>query len=162
MKHPKPSTLDDVFPFEYKGGGYFRRKGIPKGVTAEILHGQQAIEYLYSELTKHGVSEPNVDSSHGEHQTVKNTSNKLRAEGSSPAHCSPPIQHTATPFEDNGSYRGWSCDCGYTASSGDYARDEAEIVAHIRNETGFAWPTRLPVNEKDQAQPDNQNQPSKT
>ena len=51
--------LDDVFPFEYQGGGYFRRKGIPKGVTAEILHGQQAIEYLYNELTKDSATEPN-------------------------------------------------------------------------------------------------------
>ena len=36
----------DIFPFEYVGGGYFRRKGVPKGTPAEILHGEQAIAYL--------------------------------------------------------------------------------------------------------------------
>ena len=42
--------LSDLFPFEYKGAGYFRLKGIPVGVDAEILHGMQAIEYLYSKI----------------------------------------------------------------------------------------------------------------
>jgi hypothetical protein len=32
------------FPYEYSGGGYFRRTGVSKGVTAPILHGMQAIE----------------------------------------------------------------------------------------------------------------------
>lgn len=26
-----PLPLSDIFPFDYKGGGYFRRRGIPKG-----------------------------------------------------------------------------------------------------------------------------------
>lgn len=34
------------FPFEYIGGGYFRKIGVPKGKVAETLHGMQAIEYL--------------------------------------------------------------------------------------------------------------------
>lgn len=32
------------FPFEYVGGGYFRRKGVPKGEVADMLHGQQVVE----------------------------------------------------------------------------------------------------------------------
>lgn len=44
-------TLEQAFPFEYVGGGYFRKKGIPKGTKAPILHGQQAIEFLYEALT---------------------------------------------------------------------------------------------------------------
>lgn len=44
--------LSEVFPFEYQGGGYFRRKGVPKGEVADTLHGQQAIEYIYNEMIK--------------------------------------------------------------------------------------------------------------
>lgn len=44
--------LRELFPFEYMGGGYFRKRGVPKGVNAEILHGKEAIEYLYKALTK--------------------------------------------------------------------------------------------------------------
>ncbi len=40
------------FPFEYYGGGYFRQKGIPEKVKAEILHGQQAIDYLEPQFNK--------------------------------------------------------------------------------------------------------------
>jgi hypothetical protein len=36
----------DIFPFVYVGGGYFRRKGVPKDTPAEILHGQEAIDYV--------------------------------------------------------------------------------------------------------------------
>ena len=39
-------TLKRVFPFEYVGGGYFRKKGVPKGKSAEILHGMDAIEFV--------------------------------------------------------------------------------------------------------------------
>jgi len=28
--------LADLFPFEYTGGGYFRRRGVPKGESADI------------------------------------------------------------------------------------------------------------------------------
>ena len=44
------ATLDELFPFEYSGGGYFRRKGVPKGDVADILHGMQAVEYLYAAM----------------------------------------------------------------------------------------------------------------
>jgi hypothetical protein len=43
----EPNELDKLFPFEYQGGGYFRRKGTTKEQNAEILHGQEAIKYLY-------------------------------------------------------------------------------------------------------------------
>jgi hypothetical protein len=36
----------DLFPFVYVGGGYFRRAGVPRGDVAEMLHGQQVVEYL--------------------------------------------------------------------------------------------------------------------
>jgi len=45
-------SLKDLFPFEYKGGGYFRKKGVAKGVTAEILHGDEAVKRLYNEMVK--------------------------------------------------------------------------------------------------------------
>lgn len=42
--------LDILFPFDYLTGGYFRRKGVKKGVNADILHGIEAIEYLYAKV----------------------------------------------------------------------------------------------------------------
>jgi len=42
--------MQDPFPFEYMGGGYFRRKGVPKGQPAEMLHGMEVVEYLYAQL----------------------------------------------------------------------------------------------------------------
>ena len=40
----------ELFPFDYVGGGYFKKKNVPKGKRAEILHGMQAIEYIYTEV----------------------------------------------------------------------------------------------------------------
>lgn len=42
---------DDVFPFEYVGGGHFRRAGVPKGEPAETLHGEQVAEFVRAALT---------------------------------------------------------------------------------------------------------------
>ncbi len=42
MTHPK----EDTFPFDYIGGGYFRRRGVAKGTSAEVLHGREAIQWL--------------------------------------------------------------------------------------------------------------------
>jgi hypothetical protein len=42
--------LEKLFPFEYIGGGYFRLNTVPAGEVAPILHGEQAIEYLFSKL----------------------------------------------------------------------------------------------------------------
>jgi hypothetical protein len=44
--------MSKEFPYEYVGGGYFRRKGVPKGEPAETLHGAQAVEYAYSEIER--------------------------------------------------------------------------------------------------------------
>lgn len=33
----------DDFPFEYVGGGYWRKSGAPAGEPAEILHGGKAL-----------------------------------------------------------------------------------------------------------------------
>lgn len=43
--------LGNIFPFEYAGGGYFRRRGAPTGQPAEILHGMQAIQFVYDAMT---------------------------------------------------------------------------------------------------------------
>jgi hypothetical protein len=46
-------NIDELFPFEYKGGGYFRRKGVPEGQSAEILHGEEAIKFLIKQIKDH-------------------------------------------------------------------------------------------------------------
>ena len=45
-------TLDQLFNYEYVGGGYFREKGVKKGDTAKILHGKQAVEHLHKLMTE--------------------------------------------------------------------------------------------------------------
>jgi len=42
--------LEELFPFDYEGGGYFRQKGVAKYVKAEVLHGMEAIKYLYERI----------------------------------------------------------------------------------------------------------------
>lgn len=42
--------LNEIFPFEYKGGGYFRLKGVPKEKKAPILHGEEAIIFFHEKL----------------------------------------------------------------------------------------------------------------
>ncbi len=41
---------DDIFPFEYISTGYFRRKGVPVGEKAEMLHGMQVVDYLLEKV----------------------------------------------------------------------------------------------------------------
>lgn len=45
------------FPFEYQGGGYFRRKGVPKGEKAEMLHGEQVVDYIFNALRSPALAE---------------------------------------------------------------------------------------------------------
>lgn len=54
--------LAELFPFDYAGGGYFRQKGIPVGTNAEILHGMQAIEYIYEQMKKGKSNENSIES----------------------------------------------------------------------------------------------------
>ena len=42
--------MKDIFPFDYQGGGYFRRKGVPVGSPAPILHGNEAVRYVINAL----------------------------------------------------------------------------------------------------------------
>jgi hypothetical protein len=50
--------LEDVFPYEYMGGGYFRKKGFAKGnpktgekgEKAPCLHGDEAIRFLFAAI----------------------------------------------------------------------------------------------------------------
>lgn len=43
---PPPKLLGELFPYYYMGTGYFRRKGVPAGQPAPILHGHQALEFV--------------------------------------------------------------------------------------------------------------------
>ncbi len=62
--------LDELFPFTYVGTGYFRLNGVPAGSNATdfaeeklelhgvgdgvgILHGRQAVEFLFAKMIKH-------------------------------------------------------------------------------------------------------------
>lgn len=44
--------LRKLFPYDYAGGGYFRERGIPVGVSAGILHGMEAIKYVVEQMEK--------------------------------------------------------------------------------------------------------------
>jgi preprotein translocase subunit SecB len=44
--------LKDMFQYEYKGGGYFRLKGVPKNKVAPILHGEEAVKFVYDKIVK--------------------------------------------------------------------------------------------------------------
>lgn len=48
--------FEELFPFNYAGGGYFRKKGVKVGDKAPILHGMDAIKYLYERLEEHELS----------------------------------------------------------------------------------------------------------
>jgi hypothetical protein len=54
----KLPPLKDLFPFTYKGGGYFRNDSVPEGKKADILHGDQAIQYLYEAIGRLTNEEP--------------------------------------------------------------------------------------------------------
>lgn len=43
-------SLEDVFPFTYVGVGMFRKKGFPEGEVAPILHGMEAIKFLFNAM----------------------------------------------------------------------------------------------------------------
>jgi hypothetical protein len=49
MKADLPK-LKELFNFDYQGGGYFRKKGVPKNIPAPIIHGEEAIKYLYNQF----------------------------------------------------------------------------------------------------------------
>lgn len=49
-------NLKKVFPYKYVGGGYFRKIGVPKGKSAEILHGEKAITHLYKNTMQNGIT----------------------------------------------------------------------------------------------------------
>jgi len=44
--------MKDIFPFDYQGGGYFRRKGVPVGSPPPILHGNEASSKEYRDSWK--------------------------------------------------------------------------------------------------------------
>jgi hypothetical protein len=49
--------LDVLFPFEYVGGGYFRKRGVKTGQSAEMLHGKDAVMYVYKALRNREVTQ---------------------------------------------------------------------------------------------------------
>ena len=53
--HAYASLIKEVerrrdFPFEYQGGGYWRKNGVPKGEPAPVLHGDQVLQWLRGEM----------------------------------------------------------------------------------------------------------------
>ena len=42
--------IKEVFPYQYVGGGYFRKKGVPEGQKTECLHGMEAVEYVLKRI----------------------------------------------------------------------------------------------------------------
>lgn len=50
-------SLKQLFPFEYVGGGYFREKGVPTGINAKIIHGEEAIKFLYEKMVEESKKE---------------------------------------------------------------------------------------------------------
>jgi len=52
MDKEQKEEFDKIFPFEYVGGGYFRKKGVQKGVSAEMLHGKEVPEYIYGQFVE--------------------------------------------------------------------------------------------------------------
>ena len=48
----KEVKLEDVFPYEYMGGGYFRERGIPQNEKAKIIHGMEAMKVLFEIMKK--------------------------------------------------------------------------------------------------------------
>jgi len=53
--------LAEMFPFDYVGGGYFRKKGVKKGEKADILHGEQVPQFIYEAMIKALVVSPPKD-----------------------------------------------------------------------------------------------------
>jgi len=51
MKQLPP--LNKLFPFTYQGGGYFRKHNVKKGGKSDIIHGEEAIKYLYDSINTH-------------------------------------------------------------------------------------------------------------
>jgi len=45
-------TVNANFRFEYVGGGYFRDKTVPKGISADTLHGSEILDEFCAELIK--------------------------------------------------------------------------------------------------------------
>lgn len=43
--------FEDLFPFEYVAGGYYRAVGYPVGQQAPMLRGMNAIRYLHAAMT---------------------------------------------------------------------------------------------------------------
>ena len=43
-------VLKHLASFKYVGGGYFRKRGVPRGEAAETIHGSQVMEMIESAL----------------------------------------------------------------------------------------------------------------
>jgi len=50
------NKLKELFPYEYVGGGYYR-KFAPQGEKAEIIHGIEAIKYVIDKISNKKFSE---------------------------------------------------------------------------------------------------------
>ena len=56
MNKEKEKKIKELFPFTYQGGGFFRRNQVD-GVKSEIIHGMEAIEFIYDSITTGKVKE---------------------------------------------------------------------------------------------------------
>jgi hypothetical protein len=52
--------FEDIFPFEYKCGGYFRLRGVPKKKPAPILHGEESVRFVYDKIKDYLKENKNV------------------------------------------------------------------------------------------------------
>ena len=48
----KEKSFNKIFPYEYMGAGYFRKKGYDKNTKAPILHAPEAVKFIFEQLTK--------------------------------------------------------------------------------------------------------------
>jgi hypothetical protein len=54
----KLSEFRERFRHGYVGGGYFRDMSVPKGVNADIVHGDEIINRFCDDLVKYLADEP--------------------------------------------------------------------------------------------------------
>ena len=43
---------DEKLEYQYVGGGYYRKRGVAKGISAPTLHGEEILEYYEKQIAK--------------------------------------------------------------------------------------------------------------
>ena len=52
MDNMKALEKEIDFQYEYAGGGYYRKKGFPKKVSAPVLHGENVVGEVFLHMLK--------------------------------------------------------------------------------------------------------------